>query len=186
MADLRLDSDHFGICRRRYDYRRVRMDVLSARGWLTLATEGIHGLLAKVDAWPFLLPVTPEQLVPTPRYFLVDPLADSCYPLRIGLNTIGRLSDNDIEFEETTISRRHCVLLVHVRGGCELHDTASRNGTFVNGRRLCTALQLSVGIKSACPEGRFYLLPLRLPRTRKPQLSVRGHARPSFLIGSPA
>jgi hypothetical protein len=145
MADLRLDSGHFDCRLRRDHYRMVREDLLSVRGWLTLAAEGIHGLLCKVDDWPSLLPVRPEQIVPSPKCFLVDPLANCCYPLRIGLNTIGRLPDNDIEFEEITVSRRHCVLIVHVWGGCELYDTASRNGTFVNGRPLCPAIQLNVG-----------------------------------------
>src|SRR5262249_23134926 len=71
--------------------------------------------------------------------------ANCCYPLRIGFNTIGRLPDNDIELEEITVSRRHCVLLVHAWGGCELHDTASRNGTFVNGHRLRQAVRLTSG-----------------------------------------
>src|SRR5215831_10804714 len=145
MADFRLDSGHFGICRRRYKYRKVRDALLSARGWLTLAAEGIQGLLGKVDDWPSLLHVQPAQLVPSPRNCLADPLANRCYPLRIGLNTVGRLPDNDIEFEEITVSRRHCVILVHAWGGCELHDTASRNGTFVNGQRLHRPVLLAAG-----------------------------------------
>jgi hypothetical protein len=28
------------------------------------------------------------------------------------------------------------VILVHATSGCELHDTASTNGTFVNGHRI--------------------------------------------------
>jgi hypothetical protein len=145
MADLRLDSGHFGCHPRRYHYRGLRDALLSARGWLTLAAEGIHGLLGKVEDWPSLLPVRPEQLIPRPKYFLVDSLANCCYPLRIGLNTIGRLPDNDIKFEEMTVSRRHCVLLLHAWGGCELHDTASRNGTFINGQPLCCPIQLTSG-----------------------------------------
>jgi pSer/pThr/pTyr-binding forkhead associated (FHA) protein len=63
---------------------------------------------------------------------LIDYRTGSSYPLKIGLNKIGRLPENDIVLDDVVISRRHCVLLLHAGGGCELHDTASRNGTFVN------------------------------------------------------
>jgi hypothetical protein len=52
--------------------------------------------------------------------------------LRVGLNAVGRLPENDIVLARRYVSRRHCVFLVHTDGGCEVHDTASRNGTLVN------------------------------------------------------
>jgi hypothetical protein len=110
-----------------------------------LAAEAIHGLVGGVDEWPSLLPVRPEQLVPGPRYVLIDHQADLLYPLKTGLNTIGRLPDNDIVFEEDTVSRRHCAILVHAWGGCELHDTASRNGTFLNGQPFWRPIPLASG-----------------------------------------
>jgi hypothetical protein len=115
------------------------------RGWLTLAAEGIHHLVGEVDDWPSLLPVRPEHLIPGPKYLLIDDWAGCCYPLKTGLNTIGRLPDNDIVLERSTVSRRHCVILVHTWGACELHDTASRNGTFVNGQLLRRPIQLASG-----------------------------------------
>ena len=118
MADPRLSSGHFRCSPRRYRYRRAREVLRGARGWLTLAAEAIHGLVGGVDQWPSLLPVRPEQLVPGPRYVLIDHQADLLYPLKTGLNTIGRLPDNDIVFEEDTVSRRHCAILVHAWGGC--------------------------------------------------------------------
>jgi pSer/pThr/pTyr-binding forkhead associated (FHA) protein len=63
--------------------------------------------------------------------------------LRTGINAIGRFQDNDIVLEPNHVSRRHCVILVHATGSCEVYDTASRNGTWVNHRRV----------------GRVYLLP---------------------------
>src|SRR5262249_47721404 len=132
MADPRLNSGHFGCCPRRYQYREARAVLVRARGWLTLAAEGIHGLLAGVDEWQSLLPVRPEQLVPGPRYVLIDHQAGFLYLLRTGLNTIGRFPDNDIVFEDDTVSRRHCAILVHIWSGCELHDAASMNGSFIN------------------------------------------------------
>jgi pSer/pThr/pTyr-binding forkhead associated (FHA) protein len=112
---------------------------------LTLAGEGIHHLVGEVDDWPFLLPVRPEDLIPGPKYLLIDDQAGCCYRLETGLNTIGRLPDNDIVLEGSTVSRRHCVILVHAWGTCELHDTASRNGTFVNGQPCRQPIRLASG-----------------------------------------
>jgi hypothetical protein len=123
----------------------TREVLYSVRGWLTLAAEGIHHLVADVDDWPSLLPVRPEHLIPGPKYLLIDDRAGCCYPLKTGLNTIGRLPDNDIVLGRSTVSRRHCVILVHTRGACELHDTASRNGTFVNGQPLLRPIRLASG-----------------------------------------
>jgi hypothetical protein len=145
MADPRLDSGHFDVGPRRQAYRRDREALLAARGWLTLAAEGVRGLVGGTDEWPALLPVRPEQVLPGTKYLLLDRQTDCLYPLKTGLNTVGRLPSNDVVLEEQTISRRHCVLLVHAWGGSELHDTASRNGTFVNGQRLCGSSPLASG-----------------------------------------
>lgn len=71
------------------------------------------------------------------------------YPLKVGLNTIGRFRNNDVVLEEPrdriSVSRRHCVVLVHATGGYELHDVASRNGTYVNGQRLTQPIWLESG-----------------------------------------
>ena len=145
MADSRLNSGHFECILRRFQYRRAREDLLKARGLLTLAGERIRGWVGKVDDWPSLLPIRPDQLVPGANYLLIDHQTGFCFPVRIGLNSIGRLPTNDIVFEETWVSRRHCVLLVHARGGCELHDTASMNGTYINGQRVRQPVSLASG-----------------------------------------
>jgi hypothetical protein len=145
MANPRLNSGHLGCIRRRRQYRRAREFVFGARGWLTLAAEGVQHLVGEVDEWPSLLPVRPEGLIPGSKYFLIDHQAGYFYPLKIGLNTIGRLPDNDIVLEGSTVSRRHCVILVHAWGACELHDTASRNGTHVNGRLFRQPIRISSG-----------------------------------------
>ena len=54
------------------------------------------------------------------------------------------------------ISRRHCVITVHATGGCELYDTASRNGTCVNGRKVRRADLLPGNVIRLC-ERRFLL-----------------------------
>jgi pSer/pThr/pTyr-binding forkhead associated (FHA) protein len=49
---------------------------------------------------------------------------------------VGRFGENDVVLKPRHVSRRHCVVLVHATGGCEVFDTASRNGTYVNRRRV--------------------------------------------------
>lgn len=136
MNDPRLNSGHFDLDPRRQEYRRAREDLLAARGWKTLALEKINDLAADSDVWPALLPIRPDHILPGTQFVLIEPPTRQTYALRPGMNTIGRLPDNDIVLGDICISRRHCVLLVHTGGRCELHDTASRNGTFVNGQRL--------------------------------------------------
>ncbi len=49
--------------------------------------------------------------------------------------TMGRRSDNDIVVDETTVSRRHS-LIMDTPGGYVVHDLNTTNGTFVNQNRL--------------------------------------------------
>jgi pSer/pThr/pTyr-binding forkhead associated (FHA) protein len=144
MSEWCLDSGHLPPTRRQH-YRRAREDLLGARGWLTLAAERVAGWAGDSADWPSLLPVRPSQFLPGTRLLLIEERTGLSYPLRIGLNTIGRFPENDIVFEEIEVSRRHCVILVHVRGSCELHDTASMQGTYVNGRRIRLPVLLARG-----------------------------------------
>jgi hypothetical protein len=146
MADPRLNSCHFFDCPdRRQQYRAARETLLAARGWLTMTAEQFRDWVGDSADWPALLPVRLDQLIPGTKFVLADFTAGCAYPLKPGLNTIGRLPDNDIVWEEKVVSRRHCVLLVHTSGGAELHDTASRNGTYVNDRRVRQPVPLSSG-----------------------------------------
>jgi pSer/pThr/pTyr-binding forkhead associated (FHA) protein len=77
------------------------------------------------------------------EYALLD--KNRAYPLKFGLNTIGRLPDNDIVIEDAFVSRRHCAVLVHTNNGFEIHDVASKNGTFVNGNKLAGPIALKSG-----------------------------------------
>lgn len=65
--------------------------------------------------------------------------------LKVGNNTIGRLPDNDIVGNDAFMSRRHCAILVHANRLCELHDLASKNGTFLNGLRITSPTRLHPG-----------------------------------------
>jgi len=55
--------------------------------------------------------------------------------LRHGATVIGRGEDCDLSVEDPLVSRRHARLLVN-EDGITLEDLGSRNGVFLNGRRV--------------------------------------------------
>lgn len=59
---------------------------------------------------------------------------ERCYLLRPGLNRIGRHPGSDIVLPIDGVSKRHAVLVVSP-GSLRLQDVASKNGTFLAGRR---------------------------------------------------
>src|SRR6266581_1196210 len=60
-------------------------------------------------------------------------------------NTVGRSPDNDVIIQDGFVSRRHCAILVHASKGAELYDTASKNGTFLNGQKIAAPTRLRSG-----------------------------------------
>jgi ABC-type multidrug transport system ATPase subunit len=52
---------------------------------------------------------------------------------------IGRASDNEVVVDDLSVSRYHAVLRRTSRGGYEIADLDSHNGTFLNGQRITTA-----------------------------------------------
>jgi pSer/pThr/pTyr-binding forkhead associated (FHA) protein len=141
MMDPRLNSVHLGFPRRE-DFRRAREALLEARGLHTVALEKHAAALG--DGSPFtMVQNQSDPAVPTADYWLMD--QEGIYPLRVGVNTIGRLPDNDVVIQGPYVSRRHCAILVHAGDGCELYDIASKNGTYLNGLRLCGPTQLTSG-----------------------------------------
>jgi pSer/pThr/pTyr-binding forkhead associated (FHA) protein len=72
------------------------------------------------------------------------------------VNALGRFCENDLVLTPNHISRRHCLILVHATGGCELSDTASRNGTWVNCDRATRADLLPGDLVAVCDQ-RFVL-----------------------------
>ena len=104
MTDSPFNSVHLHALPRRQDYRRARDLLLRSRGERTLAVE--RGVTHKGQ------PTTPTQIeksVGVPRYALRS--GDTIYPLKVGLNTIGRFAENDVVVPEGYMSRRHCILL---------------------------------------------------------------------------
>jgi pSer/pThr/pTyr-binding forkhead associated (FHA) protein len=150
MADPHLDSIHLPAPRRE-DFRAARRAVLDACGPRTLAGQipGPDNSLA-TDAGD-------NSDAPSgSRFVLVE--RDQAYPLRLGLNTVGRLPDNDVVINDPYVSRRHCVIVVHAGNGCELYDVASRNGTKLNGQPLQGAAQLHNGDQIGLCDRRLTLL----------------------------
>ncbi len=123
---------------RRQEFRLARAKLLGACGPGTARGEAAWG-----SAAPATVPNAPDRQPAEGEHWLAD--GDDLYPLKVGVNTIGRLKDNDIVIPSAFVSRRHCAILVHADDGCELHDTASKNGTFLNGQRLTDPTLLASG-----------------------------------------
>src|SRR5436305_8272603 len=126
MGDPRLNSLHLDPSRRQ-DYRRAKEVLLQERGNETIYAERRRDdeevnntLIRNGDGSP------PGTL----QCWLAD--RDYVYPLKVGLNTMGRSADNDVVVEDLYVSRRHCAVLMHHDTSCILHDTASKNGPFVS------------------------------------------------------
>jgi hypothetical protein len=152
MDDPRLNSMHLDSPRRE-EFRRARRTLVEARGVRTLAFEQLEK--DKGDSFA-MSHVQRDPVPPDSDYWLMD--QEGTYPLRIGINTIGRHPDNDLVIEGPYVSRRHCAILVHAGDGCELHDIASKNGTYVNGLRLCGPTELLSGDKILMCDRQFTFL----------------------------
>ncbi|MHB1424130.1 MAG: FHA domain-containing protein [Gemmataceae bacterium] len=153
MTDFRLNSIHLEAPRRQ-EYRRARQLLLNARGAQTLfVSNGLedsqlqYTIIHEVDGG------TKRELA----CWLSD--GEFIYPLRVGVNTLGRSSDNDVVLEEDAFaSRRHCAILVHSTDSAELHDTASKNGTHLNGKRITEPTALRCGDEIRISERSFHFL----------------------------
>jgi len=130
LGDPRLNGGHLEVVRRvRYD--AAVDELLDGRGPLTALFDPL--------ARPPAAPRGARGSGPPPpggAYALVGLADGRRHRLRVGINALGRYSQNDLVLTPICVSRRHCLVLVHARGGCEVYDTASRNGTCVNGRRV--------------------------------------------------
>ncbi|HYV38239.1 MAG TPA: FHA domain-containing protein [Gemmataceae bacterium] len=142
MNDPRLNSIHLELPRRE-EFRAARELLLNGCGERTLCgaaangfAEGSAASLASVDK-------TKGSVAVDAKFVLLD--RELIYPLKIGLNTVGRMPDNDVVVEDGYVSRRHCAILVHADDRCELQDVASKNGTLLNGRKIAGPTILKTG-----------------------------------------
>jgi pSer/pThr/pTyr-binding forkhead associated (FHA) protein len=131
-SDPHLDSVHLDTLRRE-EFRRVRESILGAVGDLTRRGEQPKPG-DKTDAGSTLYHKLEDRIPPGHDFVILD--KEKVYQLKFGVNTVGRLSDNDVPIPDPYLSRRHCAILVHAAGNCEIYDVASKNGTFVNGNRI--------------------------------------------------
>ncbi len=142
MTDQRFNSIHLDTSPRREEFRRARARLLGNCGQHTMAIDQ-ERLAELSEVGPHTLIERPSEKPANLHLWLHD--SDGIYPLKPGLNSIGRMPDNDVVISDGSVSRRHCAIVVHAGGGCELHDTASKNGTFLNGQRINGPTRLVAG-----------------------------------------
>jgi pSer/pThr/pTyr-binding forkhead associated (FHA) protein len=130
MSDPRLNGSH--LCVTRHDqYDEAVEELLDGRGPVTAGADPLARPPRNLRT-----PCRRKLLPPGGTYTLVNLADGRRHPLRVGINTVGRFPENDIVLEARCVSRRHCAVLVHATGGCEVYDTASRNCTLVNRQRV--------------------------------------------------
>jgi hypothetical protein len=132
---------HLESAPRRDDFRRARQRVQGALGSHTLAGD-IRQLQADGRDNTYVPGSSPSG-PPNGLCWLLD--HGRQIPLKVGLNSIGRLPDNDVVIDDATVSRRHCAIVVHSDLSVELHDVASKNGTTINGSKMGGPTRLQDG-----------------------------------------
>lgn len=142
MSDPRFNSLHLEASPRRDDYRRARALLIGACGFQTLALEH-ERVQEDAPGQPHTIIERSDDLPVGIGFWIKDKFG--AYPLKPGLNSIGRMPNNDVVVADGSVSRRHCAIVVHKTRGCELHDTASKNGTFLNGKRIQGPTRLTHG-----------------------------------------
>ena len=144
MSDPRLHSLHLEGQPRREQFRTARQAIQAACGAQTIAGD-LRILTAEGE--PNAPTTTAASAMPgsTGRFIFYLKDGTNIYPLRLGMNSVGRLPDNDIVIRDECVSRRHCAVLVHTDLRCELHDVASKNGTQLNGKKILAPTRLQSG-----------------------------------------
>jgi len=146
MSDPRMQSMHLESQPRREQFRTARQLLEKACGVKTAKTEGRGGEPDEAVDSPTIAAPACELPVP-PKVVLTFYLKDgtNVYPLQIGMNSIGRLPDNDVVIRDESVSRRHCAIVVHTDFRCEVHDVASKNGTILNGVKIAGPTRMQSG-----------------------------------------
>jgi FHA domain len=142
MTDPRLNSMHLDL-RRREDFRKARSELLQSCGERTHQVIEMGEPADPARDSQTALQNLEGRLPAGVDFVLMD--QDVVYPLQIGVNTVGRLTDNNVVVKDPYVSRRHCAVLIHAGDGGELHDVASKNGTYLNGRRIDHPAPLHTG-----------------------------------------
>lgn len=142
MPDPQFHSLHLDGLPRQAEFRAARQKMELGCGQLTLG--GDFGWLEDDDSGEGETRLSPNLA----RTFWVQD-GERLYTLSVGVNSVGRLPDNSVVLRDECVSRRHCAIVVHRDGSCELHDIASKNGTVLNGARIHGPTKLRPGDKIA-------------------------------------
>ena len=141
MTDSRFQSVHLEGLPRRDEFRAAREKLHAACGHQTLYGEFAE--LPPDDPGDGLTATIAPGQLKAASFWLQD--GDHVHQLSVGVNSVGRLPDNQVVLRDEHVSRRHCAIVVHRDGRCEVHDVASKNGTLVNGRKIASATALKPG-----------------------------------------
>ena len=137
MSDPRLHSLHLEGQPRRDSFRAARQAIQAACGSQTLAGD-LRMLDEEACVNASTIAIPPGGFPPGSSgrftFYLKD--GSNVYPLHVGLNSVGRLPDNDVVIRDECVSRRHCAVVIHHDMRVELHDVASKNGTILNGKKI--------------------------------------------------
>jgi len=139
-VDQRLLSVHLEGNPRRDAFRAARGRVEFAAGGHTLAGEVRLALGCENRDMKTLAPAEVPVQAGGTHCWLLD--RGRQVALKVGLNSVGRLPDNDVVIDDATVSRRHCAIVVHSDLTIEIHDVASKNGTTVNGKKIQGSVRL--------------------------------------------
>jgi hypothetical protein len=143
MSDPRLQSLHLEGQPRRDQFRAARQVIQQACGTNTIG--GDLRILSPEDALHAPTAAPPRFGNSDSRFTFYLKDGSDVFPLHMGLNSVGRLPDNDVVIRDECVSRRHCAVLVHTDMRCELHDVASKNGTLLNGKKIGGPTRLQSG-----------------------------------------
>ena len=168
MGDPRLNSLHLDSSRREH-YRQAREALLASRGNETVFAEKKQQEDSSVGNT--FIHHKPGSPAPHLDFWLSD--RDFIYPLKVGLNTMGRSGDNDVVVEDLYVSRRHAAILVHHDRSFVLHDTASKNGTYLNGARIPGPTPLKPGDEIRICNRQFVFLTQNSPPGAAPIAPTR-------------
>jgi hypothetical protein len=146
MSDPRLHSLHLEGQPRRDQFRAARQGIQAACGNHTLAGD-IRMLVDDEQLLGETLAAPPpsQNLAGNGRFAFYLKDGSNIYPLHVGLNSVGRLPDNDVVIRDECVSRRHCAVVIHRDLRCELHDVASKNGTILNGKKIPNPTKIQSG-----------------------------------------
>jgi hypothetical protein len=181
-VDPRLLSIHLEGNPRREAFREARAKVEHQAGGHTLAGEVRLPLGSDAKNLRTLAPGdVPVKQSSGANCWLLD--RGKQIPLKVGLNIVGRLPDNDVVIDDATVSRRHCAIVVHSDLTIEVHDVASKNGTMVNGSKINGPTRLRDGDEIGLSDRRLTFLMFSGQMTNAPPSSFHSSVDDRTLAG---